>query len=103
MTFRSELTWERMRAEGREEEYHSSYEQAADELLTTVKGAPIVYPNHIDGAPSLARDTFDDRSPSHPDILVGRFQRSTSDEVSRAVSSARQAFLEWSRTDWGDR
>ena len=103
MTFRSEVTWEKAKGSGREANYHSSYEKAADDLLARVRGGPAVYPNHIDGLPSLAQRTFDDRCPSDRDILVGRFQRSSEEEVSRAIRSANNAFLEWSRMDYLDR
>ena len=83
MTFRSELTWERMK--GSEEDYHSAYERAADDLLAAVRGAPIVYPNHIEGAPSLSERTFDDISPVDQETIVGRFQSSSPEEVSRAA------------------
>ncbi len=103
MTFRSELTWEGMKASGLEADYHSSYEKAADDLLAMVRGGPMIYPNHIDGAPSLAQRTFEDVSPSDRDLVVGRFQRSSAEEVSCAIRSSRNTFLEWSRMDWGDR
>lgn len=102
MTFRGELTWERMKASG-EEDYHSSYERAAEDLLAAVRGAPVVYPNHIGGAPSLSEGTFDDISPIDKDMVVGRFQRSSPEDVSLAVRAARDAFPAWSRTDWQDR
>ncbi len=101
MTFRSELTWERMK--GSEEDYHSAYERAADDLLAAVRGAPIVYPNHIEGAPSLSERTFDEISPVDQETIVGRFQSSSPEEVSRAVRAARDAFPTWSRMDWEDR
>lgn len=103
MTFRSEITWEKMKASGREEDFHSLYEQASYELLSSVKGTPVVYPNHIDGVPSLSQKTFDDMSPVDQDLLVGRFQRSSKEEVLRAIKSARNSFHTWSRTDWEDR
>ena len=102
MTFRSELTWERMKGP-REEDYHSSYERAAEELLASVRGAPVIYPNHIGGAPSLSEKTFDDISPIEQDMVVGRFQSSSPEEVSRAVRAARGAFPTWSRMDWQER
>lgn len=36
-------------------------------------------------------------------MLVGLFQRGHSGDVSDAVRSSRKAFLDWSRTDWGER
>lgn len=100
MTFRNEETYERARAEGRKDSFHRAYERAAEEWLAQARGPAINHPNHIDGVPHFSERTFRDLSPSDQELVVGLFQRSTPEEVGRAVDSARDAFEEWSREDW---
>ncbi|HSM06371.1 MAG TPA: aldehyde dehydrogenase family protein [Longimicrobiales bacterium] len=56
--------------------------------------------NHIGGewVPSRSGRTFENRSPADTSDLIGRFPRSTSEDVDAAVASARRGFEEWRRT-----
>jgi acyl-CoA reductase-like NAD-dependent aldehyde dehydrogenase len=55
------------------------------------------YLNFINGAwvPSASGDVFENRSPANNDDLIGRFQKSNADDVTRAVEAAEAAFQDW--------
>lgn len=56
-----------------------------------------VYLNYIGGAwvPSSSGRTFDSINPAHPTEVIGTFQRSNTDDVSKAVEAAEQAHRSW--------
>src|SRR6185295_10433354 len=53
--------------------------------------------NFIDGewVPSVSGDLFENRNPANTDDLIGVFQKSTPDDVRRAVEAARRAYDHW--------
>jgi len=55
------------------------------------------YHNFIDGAwvPSVSGAVFENRNPANTDDLVGVFQKSTADDVARALDAARSAYERW--------
>src|SRR5947207_1733149 len=55
------------------------------------------YHNFIDGewVPSVSGDLFENRNPANTDDLIGVFQKSTRDDVTRAVEAARRAYEGW--------
>ena len=55
------------------------------------------YHNFIDGAwvPSVSGAVFENRNPANSDDLVGVFQKSTADDVARALDAARSAYERW--------
>src|SRR5436190_7179577 len=55
------------------------------------------YHNFIDGewVPSVSGDLFENRNPANADDLIGVFQKSTPDDVRRAVDAARRAYARW--------
>src|SRR5215831_15630747 len=55
------------------------------------------YLNFIDGqwVPSASGELFENRSPANTDDVIGRFQKSTAEDVVRAVEAAAAAFHEW--------
>src|SRR5438094_1831077 len=55
------------------------------------------YHNFIDGewVPSVSGDLFENRNPANADDLIGVFQKSTPDDVRRAVDAARRAYAHW--------
>ena len=103
MAFRNETTYARAVAEGREECYHQTFERAAARWLDNARGPPTIYPNHIGGISQFSDRTFRVLSPGDNDLVVGLFQRSTVEDVNRAIASARDTFIEWSREDWTSR
>jgi len=58
------------------------------------------FKNFIDGEwiSSVSRETFENRNPADREDLVGLFQKSTPDDVSRAVASAKRALPGWKST-----
>src|SRR6266404_5135212 len=61
----------------------------------TAQGA--TYHNFIDGewVPSVSGDLFENRNPAHTDDLIGVFQKSTREDVKRAIDAARRAYEHW--------
>src|SRR3989442_8668954 len=55
------------------------------------------YHNFIDGSwvPSVSGDVFENRNPANTDDLIGVFQKSTRDDVERAIEAARRAYVQW--------
>src|SRR5437764_11872515 len=55
------------------------------------------YHNFIDGewVPSVSGDLFENRNPANTDDLIGFFQKSTADDVARAIDAARRAYEHW--------
>ncbi len=88
------------------EEANAAYEAA---LKSVRAGLGAAHPNLVDGLPyGLAggaepRPTFDDTDPCDPQILVGRFPRSTPADVRRAIAGARAAYPAWSGRPWQER
>jgi aldehyde dehydrogenase (NAD+) len=56
-----------------------------------------VYHDFIDGAwvPSVSGDLFENRNPANTDDLIGVFQKSTSQDVERAIDAACRAYEHW--------
>src|SRR5438309_110930 len=63
--------------------------------VTAAKG--VTYHNYIDGewVPSVSGDVFENRNPANTDDLIGVFQKSTRDDVTRAIAAARRASDHW--------
>jgi alpha-ketoglutaric semialdehyde dehydrogenase len=53
--------------------------------------------NFIDGGwvPSVSGETFENRNPANTDDLIGIFQKSTADDVARAIAAAQRAYEHW--------
>src|SRR5258708_36911630 len=51
------------------------------------------YHNFIDGkwGPSVSGAVFENRNPANTDDVIGLFQKSTADDVARAIDAARRA------------
>src|SRR2546422_7061360 len=65
--------------------------------MATFTAQMTTYRNFIDGSwvPSVSGDVFENRNPANPDDLIGVFQKSTRDDVERAIEAARRAFQQW--------
>ena len=61
---------------------------------------PETYQNYIDGewVDSETGDTFEVQNPANTDEVVGRFQKSSSDDAERAIEAAADAEEEWATT-----
>jgi 1-pyrroline-5-carboxylate dehydrogenase len=87
-------------AAGQTPEFKGRY----DEALVRVRGwFGRDHAHVIDGASVSGDAFFEDRSPIDTRVLIGRFPRGTSAEVSRAVEAARRAFPAWSGRPYEER
>src|SRR6266513_487367 len=66
-------------------------------MTTTTAAKATTYHNFIDGAwvPSVSGDSFENRNPANTGDLLGVFQKSTADDVERAIEAARRAYEHW--------
>jgi alpha-ketoglutaric semialdehyde dehydrogenase len=57
----------------------------------------ITYQNFINGqwVSSVSGEVFENRNPANTDDLIGLFQKSTQEDVRRAIEAAEAAYLEW--------
>ncbi|MFQ6058145.1 MAG: aldehyde dehydrogenase family protein [Anaerolineae bacterium] len=60
----------------------------------------MVYKNYIDGewVASSSGEVFENRNPAHTDEVIGLFQKSTKEDVDRAVQAAVEAYNGWRLT-----
>ena len=68
--------------------------------MTTATGSVqhgTVFQNFIDGTwvASVSGDLFENRNPANRDDLIGVFQKSTRQDVERAIDAARRAYEHW--------
>jgi acyl-CoA reductase-like NAD-dependent aldehyde dehydrogenase len=65
--------------------------------MSTTTARTTTYHNFIDGTwvPSVSGALFENRNPANTDDLIGVFQRSTADDVARAIDAARIAYERW--------
>ncbi|MDG6923036.1 MAG: aldehyde dehydrogenase family protein, partial [Nitrososphaerota archaeon] len=98
--FENENTLGRLKAEGKEDDFHVNYEDAVEELK---KQPTSTYPMIIGGSEVFAEGTFDDISPSDLNRVIGRFQKGTRADAKKAIGAARKAFEYWSQTRYDQR
>lgn len=92
MVFRSEATFIRLKENGREEEFHSRYEEALEYVQ---KEAGKHYPLYIAGKEVKASKEFPKRSPMDSRLVLGYIQLAEKEHVMKAVEAAKDAFKEW--------
>src|SRR5882672_997055 len=65
--------------------------------MATFTAQMTTYRNFIDGSwvPSVSGDVFENRNPTKTQDLIGVFQKSTHDDVERAIEAARRAYEHW--------
>lgn len=65
--------------------------------MTTTTAQGTTYHNFIDGSwvPSVSGELFENRNPANTDDLIGVFQKSTRDDVGRAIDAAQRAYRHW--------
>lgn len=100
MTFENEATYARAAAAGSEAEFHRRFEDALEEVEGELGET---HPLFIDGKPVACSTTFEDRSPSNTDRVVGVFQKGGAPEAGAAVRAAVRAFPAWADLDWRER
>ncbi|MGI0090338.1 MAG: aldehyde dehydrogenase family protein, partial [Nitrososphaerales archaeon] len=101
--FQNENTFAKLKASGKEDEFHESYESAIEQARKEF-GKKKTYPMIIGGSEIVSSEgTFDDTSPSNIDLVLGKFQKGTRDHAKNAISAARNAFETWSLTPYQER
>jgi len=65
--------------------------------MAAMPSNPQTYRNYINGewVPSASGEVFENRSPANTDDLIGLFQKSNADDVTRAIEAAEAAYQEW--------
>ena len=99
--FQNENTFNKMKSERREEEFHKRYEQsvvaAKEELGKT-------YPMIIGGIEMISSDgVFADTSPSDTKLVLGYFQKGSREDANRAIETAQKVFESWSNVNYAER
>lgn len=94
--FENELTYLTHQQEGREEEFHEAYEDAADSVKEELGAS---HPLWIDGESVDTGDYFEVTSPGDHDLEIGQFAAGGSDEVEAAVSAADRVADDWETMD----
>ena len=75
-----------------------------DEAVAEAKaGFGNTFPMFINGQERTAEKTFEKRSPADLDMIMGRFQYGSADDVKDAVAAAKAAFPAWSGRPWQER
>lgn len=82
------------------EALHTQYEAALDRQRNVLGRE---HPMLIGGRQVKAAHQFEVRSPNDTRIIVGHFQRATTEHVEQAVAAARRASRDWAGTDWRER
>jgi 1-pyrroline-5-carboxylate dehydrogenase len=82
------------------EELHTRFEEALQTLRADLGKE---YPMLIGGKDHFAEEKFEDRSPANTDLVLGVFQKGTSQDALDALEAARNAFPVWSRMKWQER
>jgi 1-pyrroline-5-carboxylate dehydrogenase len=101
MAFQNKNTVFRLRAEGREEEFHRGFEAACEEVGRRLGRS---YPHWIGGrAMAPQRPLLAKTAPFDRECLIGRFPDGTQDEARTAVAAARASFPSWRATPWAER
>ena len=98
--FENENTWANAVKTNSQDEFHKKFDSSL-EFLNSEFGK--VYPLIINGKEVRAEKTFDVRSPSDTRIILAKFPLATKEQTIQAIQSAKQAFVEWSATQYQNR
>lgn len=82
------------------EELHTRYDQALSHVKANLGKEHGMF---INGKEHFSKDKFENRSPADTDVLLGIFQKGTSEDAHLALEAARRAFPAWSRMKWQER
>ena len=82
------------------ERMHQAFDAALAEARRGLGGT---HPMLIDGRERRGDDTFDVRAPADRDLLLGRFQSGTAQDVADAVAAAKAAYPAWSARPYQER
>ena len=98
--FENEYTWGKAVSENATNDFHVKFESAIEEVK---KELGKKYPIIINGKEVHSDDCFTVRSPSNTQISVAKFPRASVQDTKDAVSSAKNAFDEWSDVQYQKR
>ena len=99
--FENENTFAKMKDSGKEEGFHSLYENA---VKSVKKDFGKTYPMIIAGRSVFSSEgTFEDTSPSDARIVLGHFQKGTREDAKKAIEAAKKAFETWSQVSYQTR
>jgi 1-pyrroline-5-carboxylate dehydrogenase len=99
--FQNENTFNKMKSEGKEDEFHRRYEEA---VRSTKQEFGKTYPMVIGGKELQSSDgVFADTSPSDTNLVLGYFQKGSREDSRQAIEAAREAFESWSKVNHVER
>jgi len=98
--FENEFTWGKAVAKNETEKFHSDFDKAVNEVK---KELGKTYPIIINGKEINSDNRFTVSSPADRNIKVAEFPSGTIDDALKAISSAKNAFEEWSSTPYQKR
>lgn len=79
------------------------HEYFEEDVASAKQNLGKTYPMYINGQWVETKNTFEKRSPIDRDLVIGKFQDATADDVAQAVSAAKKAFPAWRDTPWEER
>jgi 1-pyrroline-5-carboxylate dehydrogenase len=82
------------------EELHAHFDEALEKIKSKFGQE---YGMIVGGKERFAKEKFEDRSPANTEIVLGVFQKGTSEDAYEALTAARKAFPMWSKMKWQDR
>ncbi len=91
-----ELTYHTHKQNGKEEDFHDTYEEAIESVKTEFGE---FHPLWIDGDSVETEDRFSVTNPGNLDTEIGEFAAGGEAEVNTAVSAAKDASTEWEQMD----
>ena len=98
--FENEFTWGKALStkttDEFDEKFDSAFEQIQDELG---QNHPVI----IGGKKLFLDEKFELRSPADTNVIIGTFQKASVKDTIEAINSAKNAFIEWSHTEYKSR
>ncbi len=82
------------------EELHTRFDEALANLRNNLGKE---YGMFINGQDRFAAEKFEDRAPANTDVVLGVFQKGTTQDANDAIEAAYRAFPKWSHTPWQER
>lgn len=98
--FENEYTWGKAIDNNSTDKFHVDFDKAIDEAR---KELGKKYPIIINGKEAYSEDCFTIRSPSDNTISVAEFPKASQEDICNCISSAKDAFEEWSYTSYQKR
>lgn len=95
--FENEYTWGKAIANNSTEQFHTDFDNAIDNVK---KEFGKKYPIIINGKEIFSDDCFVVRSPSDTRITIAEFPKASVSDINSVISSAKNAFEEWSDTPY---